>query len=161
MSDEEDLDIPTGMVDVTNAISILHIISNMIGNSRNRGGNDVLERLQKLGFSDETSFYLLWYALCVVYQEVEDITAEAFSIIQDMGGEISDIFDRGDAFPSLSEALRTVVFMDDDSYFGEMKQSWKDHWKARYMKHWRKYLDSQDSSVPYFKEKDKNVKNID
>ena len=34
MSDEEDLDIPTGMVDVTNAISILHIISNMIGNSR-------------------------------------------------------------------------------------------------------------------------------
>ena len=64
-------------------------------------------------------------------------------------------------FAGLSEALRTVVFMDDDSYFGEMKQSWKDHWKARYMKHWRKYLDSQDSSVPYFKEKDKNVKNID
>ena len=159
MKDEEDLEIPTGMVDVTDAISILHIISNMIGNSGNRGGNDVLERLQKLGFSDETSFYLLWYALCVVYQEVEDITAESFSIIQGMGGEIQEIFDRSEDFPSLSEALRTVVFMDDDSYFGEMKQSWKDHWKARYRKHWRKYLDNQDTSVPYFKEQKNNAKN--
>ena len=161
MSDEEDLAIPTGMVDVTNAISILHIISNMIGNHRNKGGNDVLVRLRKLGFSDETSFYLLWYALCVTYQEVEDITAEAFSIIQDMGGEIQDIFDRSESYPSLSEALRTVVFMDDDFYFGEMKQSWKDHWKARYMKYWRNYLDNQDSAVPYFKQESDNAKNAD
>ena len=157
MDDENELDVPIGMVDVTNAINVLHVMSSMIGNPKNRGGNDVLVRLQKLGFSDETSFYLLWYALCVVYQEVEDITSEAFSIIQDMGGEISDIFDRSDIYPSLSEALRTVVFMDDDGYFGEMKQSWKDHWKARYIKHWRKYLDNQDSAVPYFKQEKKDV----
>ena len=150
MSDDEELDVPTGMVDVTNAISVLHVMSSMIGNPKNRGGNDVLVRLQKLGFSDETSFYLLWYALCVVYQEVEDITSEAFSVIQGMGGEISDIFDRSNIYPSLSEALRTVVFMDDDSYFGEMKPSWKDHWKARYMKYWRRWLDTCDSSVPYY-----------
>ena len=163
MNDDDELDIPIGMVDVTNAISVLHVISHMIGSHKNKGGNDVLSRLQKLGFSDETSFYLLWYALCVLYQEVEDITAESFAIIQTLGGEIQEIFEHSESFPSYSEALRTVVFMDDDSYFGEMKPSWKDHWKARYMKHWRRYLDTQDSSVPYFHEmKDEsNAKNVD
>ena len=161
MNEDDELEVPTGMVDVTNAISILHIISSMIGNHRNKGGNDVLVRLRKLGFTDETSFYLLWYALCVTYQEVEDITAEGFSVIQSLGGEIQDVFDHSHIYPSLSEALRTVVFIDDDYYFGEMKQSWKDHWKARYMKYWRSYLDNQDSSVPYFKKENNNAKNVD
>ena len=156
MADEEELDIPVGMVDVTNAINVLHVISHMIGHPKNKGGNDVLKRLQKLGFSDETSFYLLWYALCVLYQEVEDMTAESLAIMQSLGGEIEDVFDNSESFPSLSEALRTVVFMDEESYFGEMKLSWKDHWKARYMKYWRKYLDNQDSSVPYFTNEDKD-----
>jgi hypothetical protein len=151
MDDENNLDIPLGMVDVTNAINVLHIISHMIGNPKNRGGNDVLKRLQVLGFSDETSFYLLWFALCVIYQEVEDITGEALTVVQSLGGEIQDIFEHSESFPSFSEALRTVAFMEEENHFGDMKSSWKDHWKARYMKYWRKYLDSQDSSVPYFK----------
>ena len=151
MENKDDLDIPLGMVDVSNAISVLHLISHMIGHPKNRGGNDVLKRLRVLGFSDETSFYLLWYALCVLYQEVEDISAESLAIIQTLGGELQDVFEHSESFPSLSEALRTVVFMDEENHFGEMKISWKDHWKARYMKYWRKYLDNQDSSVPYFK----------
>ena len=101
MADEEELDIPVGMVDVTNAINVLHVISHMIGHPKNKGGNDVLKRLQKLGFSDETSFYLLWYALCVLYQEVEDMTAESLAIMQSLGGEIEDVFDNSESFPSL------------------------------------------------------------
>jgi len=42
-----------------------------------------------------------------------------------------------------------------------MKQSWKDHWKARYMKYWRSYLDNQDSSVPYFKKESEDAKDVD
>ena len=154
MNDDDDVTIPLGMTDIRDAISVLHVMSHMIGNPRNRGGNDVLDKLRKLGFTDETSFYLLWYAFCVTYQEVEDLTNESFAIMSSVGVEIEEIFRLSEDFPALSETLRTIVFMDDDTKFGELKPSWKDHWKARYRKHWRQYLDTQDTSIPYYIDKD-------
>lgn len=150
MKDEDEIEVPTGMTDVTSAISVLHVISNMIGNPRNRGGNEILEKLRKLDFSDETSFYLLWYAFCVVYQEMEDVTNESYAALASAGVPLDEIFDHGDIYPALSEVFRTIMFIEEDYMFGEMKPQWKDHWKARYMKYWRRWLDTCDSSVPYY-----------
>ena len=64
---DDDVNIPDGMVDVNTALESLHIMSSMMVDPRNRGGHEVLEKLRLLGFTDETSFYLLWYVLCVSY----------------------------------------------------------------------------------------------
>jgi hypothetical protein len=56
--------------------------------------------------------------------------------------------------PSLSEAVRTLLFNEEDIAFGELRPSWKQHFKARYKKYWRKYLDHHPRSVPYY-EKEK------
>jgi hypothetical protein len=56
--------------------------------------------------------------------------------------------------PSLSEAVRTLLFNEEDIAFGEFRGSWKQHFKARYKKYWRRYLDNHPKSIPYY-EKEK------
>ena len=153
--DDEDVTIPDGMMDVHTALESLHIISNMIVDPRVRGGHEILERLKLLGFSDETSFYLLWYVLCVSYHELESVTDQAYSVMSLLDIPIEQLLvDEESEHPSLSEAVRTLLFNEEDIAFGELRASWKQHFKARYKKYWRKYLDYHPRSMPYY-EKEK------
>ena len=153
--DDDDVNIPDGMVDVNTALESLHIISNMMVDPRNRGGHEVLEKLRLLGFTDETSFYLLWYVLCVSYHELESVTDQAFTIMSLSDIPIEQLLvDEAIDNPSLSEAIRTLLFNEEDIAFGELRESWKQHFKARYKKYWRKYLDGHPKSIPYY-EKEK------
>tara|TARA_B110001454_G_scaffold109424_1_gene102826 strand:- start:1681 stop:2145 length:465 start_codon:yes stop_codon:yes gene_type:complete len=153
--DDEDVTVPDGMMDVHTALESLHIISNMIVDPRVRGGHEILERLKLLGFSDETSFYLLWYVLCVSYHELESVTDQAYTVMSLLDIPIEQLLvDDEKQHPSLSEAVRTLLFNEEDIAFGELRPSWKQHFKARYKKYWRKYLDHHPRSVPYY-EKEK------
>ena len=153
--DDDDVTIPDGMMDVNTALESLHIMSSMMVDPRNRGGHEVLERLRLLGFTDETSFYLLWYVLCVSYHELESVTDQAYTIISELNIGIEQLLvDEAIENPSLSEAVRTLLFNEEDIAFGELRESWKQHFKARYKKYWRKYLDGHPKSIPYY-EKEK------
>ena len=153
--DDEDVTIPDGMMDVHTALGSLHIISNMIVDPRNRGSNEILVKLRLLGFSDETSFYLLLYVLCVAYHELESVTDQAFTIMSLLDIPIEQLLvDEAIDNPSLSEAVRTLLFNEEDISFGELRASWKQHFKARYKNYWRKYLDGHPKSIPYY-EKEK------
>ena len=154
MNDDE-LNVPEGMVDVHTALESLHIISNMMVDPRNRGGHEVLEKLRLLGFEDETSFYLLWYVLCVAYHELESVTDQAYTIISELDIGIERLLiEEAEQSPSLSEAIRTLLFNEEDIAFGELRESWKQHFKARYKKYWRRYLDSHPKSIPYYDRKE-------
>ena len=149
--DDEDVIIPDGMVDVNTALESLHIISNMMVDPRNRGGHEVLEKLRLLGFTDETSFYLLWYVLCVSYHELESVTDQAYTIMSLLDIPIEQLLvDEEKEHPSLSEAIRTLLFNEEDIAFGELRGSWKQHFKARYKKYWRRYLEGHPKSIPYY-----------
>ena len=153
--DDDEVTIPDGMMDVNTALESLHIMSSMMVDPRNRGGHEVLERLRLLGFTDETSFYLLWYVLCVSYHELESVTDQAYTIISELNIGIEQLLvDEAIENPSLSEAVRTLLFNEEDIAFGELRESWKQHFKARYKKYWRKYLDGHPKSIPYY-EKEK------
>ena len=152
---DDNVNVPDGMVDVHTALESLHIISNMMVDPRNRGGHEVLERLRLLGFEDETSFYLLWYVLCVSYHELESVTDQAYTVISELNIGIEQLLvDEAIENPSLSEAVRTLLFNEEDIAFGELRESWKQHFKARYKKYWRRYLDGHPKSIPYY-EKEK------
>ena len=152
---DDDENIPDGMVDVNTALESLHIMSSMMVDPRNRGGHEVLEKLRLLGFTDETSFYLLWYVLCVSYHELESVTDQAYTVISELNIGIEQLLvDEAIENPSLSEAVRTLLFNEEDIAFGELRDSWKQHFKARYKKYWRKYLDGHPKSIPYY-EKEK------
>jgi len=152
---DDDVNIPDGMVDVNTALESLHIMSSMMVDPRNRGGHEVLEKLRLLGFTDETSFYLLWYVLCVSYHELESVTDQAYTVISELNIGIEQLLvDEAIENPSLSEAVRTLLFNEEDIAFGELRESWKQHFKARYKKYWRRYLDGHPKSIPYY-EKEK------
>ena len=152
---DDDVNIPDGMVDVNTALESLHIMSSMMVDPRNRGCHDVLEKLRLLGFTDQTSFYLLWYVLCVSYHELESVTDQAYTVISELNIGIEQLLvDEAIENPSLSEAVRTLLFNEEDIAFGELRESWKQHFKARYKKYWRRYLDGHPKSIPYY-EKEK------
>jgi len=149
--DNKPFRIPEGMLDVQTAISSLHIISSMIASEKSRGSQDVLEKLRILGYSDETSFYLLWYVMCVLYQELEDITEESFNIVEKYGARIEDLLVDED-IPAFAESLRMILFSEDSNTLGDMKRSWREHWGVRYRKHFAKKLDNYPTHIPYYED---------
>ena len=148
---EDDVVIPDGLLNTNDALSSMHIISNMIGSERNRNARDILKKLRVLGFSDETSFYLLWYVMCVLYQELEDITEESFNIVEKYGARIEDLLVDED-IPAFAESLRMILFSEDSDTLGDMKRSWREHWGVRYRKHFAKKLDNYPTHIPYYED---------
>jgi len=141
--------VPEGMKDVNEALNALHIISHMFGDLNNYNSQDVLRKLNLLGYSDDAGFHLLWYLIHVIYTELEEVVGGAVDYLSDYEIEIQDVLFEEKPNPFV-EAVKLLYCMDEDIDLGGIKPSWQKHFKARYRKLWRKLINRHDSSVPYW-----------
>ena len=141
--------IPEGMIDIKDAVASLHLISTMIGSHRHSGFNSILEGLRSIGFSDETAYYMICYVLCVTYQELESSTNDSMDLLEQACLPIDELFKLKE-FEPFVEAVRNVYHIDDETPFGMMRPAWREHFKSRYNKYWKKYLNDHPASIPYY-----------
>lgn len=131
------------------AVTSLHLISTMIGSHRHKGFNSILRSLRSIGFSDETSYYMMCYVLCVVYHEFESSVNDSMDLLERVDFQLEQLFQLNE-FEPFVEAVRNIYHVDDETPFGAMRPAWKEHFKSRYNKYWRKYLNGHPKSIPYY-----------